>query len=146
MSVPDPALPPHWQYYADRADEAHRGRAADYGRGREEQLDETLRLIEKGRRFTKKLRRRLDRLPYNRSKKHTRLRLHLLRNPVISYEDDHEPLLDRVHAALSAAAWEVECRLAAGESYAAVAGGITVASLKMKVSRWRAAVRELISA
>ena len=47
MSFPDPVLPSHWMYYADRAVEAHRGRADGYGygRGREEQLDEILRLI-----------------------------------------------------------------------------------------------------
>jgi hypothetical protein len=146
MSVPDDDLPPHWKYYADRADEAHRGRADDYGQGREEQLDETLRLIEKGKRFTKNRMARLDRLPHNRSKKYTRLRLYTFQHPVVSYEDDHETLIDRVHAALSPAQWEVECRLVAGESYAALAGGVTVASLKMKVSRWRAAIREKITA
>lgn len=146
MSVSDDDLPPHWKYYATRAHEAHCGRADDYGQGREEQLDETLSLIAKGRRFTKKLRQRLDRLPHNRSKKHTRLRLHLLCNPVVSCEDENEPLIDRVHATLTSVAWEIECRLAAGESYAALGGGVTVAALKMRVSRWRVAVREQISA
>ena len=73
MLVLEPALPAPWQYYADRAIEAHQGRADCFGLGREEQLCETLRVIEQKIPFDDACRKRLDRLPQNRSKKHFRL-------------------------------------------------------------------------
>ena len=55
--------------------------------------------------------------------------------------------LDQVHEALSPAAWQVECRLAEGETYAIVAGdsGLSEGALKMRVSRWRARVRKMVA-
>jgi hypothetical protein len=152
MSMADPPpLPPSWQHYANRSLQAHRAYADDYGQGREEQLNETLNLIQLNGTLTDEQRAGLDRIPHNRSKKYKRLRLHLLASRTLTCfdgpEDEDAWLLDQVHEALTPAEWDVECRLAYGETYADVAGdtGVSVGALKMKVSRWRARVRETIA-
>jgi hypothetical protein len=153
MSESDDSLPTHWQYFTDRSDETDRGYANDYGQGREEQLGEILDHIESGEPFTDEVRDRLDRIPHNRSKKHRRLRLHLLdlerkeESGYLAWPDDEDArLLDQVHEALAPAEWELECRLASGETYAEVAGtGLSPTALKMRVSRWRARVREAVA-
>jgi DNA-directed RNA polymerase specialized sigma24 family protein len=91
---------------------------------------------------------RLDRIPHNRAKKHRRLRLYMFGNAAPTYldikNDPNAQLIDFVHETLSPSEWEVECRLAEGESYAAVAAntGMSPDALKMRVSRWRSQVRE----
>ena len=157
MSIPDTAIPPHWQYYSDRACETHEGRADDFGYGREEQLDETLAFIASGKPFTDKERKRLDNLPHNRAKKYARLReriegMAVVRHPklgtytvktaAISYTDDFDPQVNGVHESLTLAEWLVECLLAEGESYASIADGGSVDALKMRVSRWRKLLRK----
>jgi hypothetical protein len=157
MSISDAAIPPHWQYYSDRASEAHEGRADDLGQGREEQLNETLLLIESGKPFTDEERKRLDNLPHNRAKKHARLlkrteqeavvrhpRLgtYTVKTSAISYYDDHYARINGVHESLTPAEWLVECLLAAGGSYADVAGECSGDALKMRVSRWRMRLRK----
>jgi hypothetical protein len=142
MSVPDADIPPHWQYYSDRACEAHEGRSDDFGSGREEQLDETLRFIETGEPFTDDKRAALDRLPFNRSKKYARLRSYVFGHAVLSYREDLDPIIGYAHESLAPGEWEIECRLADGESYAAVAAENSVGAIKMRVSRWRMRIRE----
>jgi hypothetical protein len=152
MSVPANSLPSQWQYYSDRAREAHRGYSDDFGQGREELLHETLKFIGTGNPFTCEDRARLERIPHNRAKKHRRLRLYIYGNVAPTYldaKDDPEgQLIGFVHGWLSPSEWEVECRLAGGESYAAVAANTDVSpdALKMRVSRWRARMRETICA
>jgi hypothetical protein len=153
MSETDDPLPAHWQYYSDRATEAHHAPADEFGQGREEQLGKTLEHIESGNSFTDEVRERLDRTPHNRAKKHRRLRRELQERQrregpgYFGWADDEDAqLLDRVHEALAPAEWEVECRLADGETYAGVADGVvSVPALKMRVSRWRARVREALT-
>jgi hypothetical protein len=153
MSIPDDPLPAHWQYYSDRAAENDGGYADAFGQGREEQLHETLVFIESGEPFTDEVRDRLDRIPHNRTKKHRRL-LKLLKGRLRGEEpgytawpdDEDAQLLDQVHEMLAPAEWEVECRLACGETYVEVAaGGVARATLKMRVFRWRARVREAVA-
>ncbi len=151
MSQPDEPLPTHWQFYADRARQAHLGLADDFGQGREELLNDTLTFIETGDPFTDEARDRLDRVPHNRAKKHRRLRLYLFGHSALTCldgpDDEAGRLLDEVHEALSPAEWQVECRLAYGESYADIAGdiGVSEGALKMRASRWRARVREAVA-
>ena len=67
-------LPPRaWQYYAERARQTHHGWVDDFGNGREELLWEILAVIESGRPFTDECRQRLNRLAWNRAKKHRRM-------------------------------------------------------------------------
>jgi hypothetical protein len=151
MSAPDQTLPPHWQYYADRSREADLGRVNDFGQGREELLNDTLKFFQTGEPFTDERRASLDRVPHNRAKKHRRLRLYLFGHATLTYvdgpDDEAARLLDRVHEALSSGEWEVECRLAAGEVYADMAsGGLSPGALKMRVSRWRARVWKKVTA
>jgi DNA-directed RNA polymerase specialized sigma24 family protein len=152
MSKPDNPLPSHWQYYAERAREAHLGYADDFGQGREELLHETLKFIRTGDPFTDERRASLDRVPHNRAKKHRRLRLYMFGQATLTYfdgkDDPDSQLIDRVHESLSPSEWEVECRLAEGESYAAIAAssGVSPDALKMRVSRWRTRVREKLTA
>ena len=142
------SVPFWWQYYSDRAREAHCGYADDFGQGREELLHETLKFISTGSPFTDEHRGRLDRVPHNRAKKHRRLRLYLSCNAAPTYlaaEDDPDTqLIDFVHESLSPTEWEIECWLANGEGYAAIAAktGVSPDALKMRVSRWRARLRE----
>jgi hypothetical protein len=151
MSGPDEPLAAHWQFYEDRARQAHLGPTDDYGQGREELLNDTLTFIQTGAPFTDEVRDRLDRVPQNRSKKHLRLRLHLFATTQLTCldgpHDENARLIDQVHEALLPGEWDVECRLAYGESYADVAGdsGVTEGALKMRVSRWRARVREAVA-
>lgn len=152
MSVPDNSLPSHWQYYSDRASEAYAGYVGDFGQGREELLHEALKFIGTGSPFTDDERARLDRVPHNRAKKHRRLRLYTYRKSSSIYfdakDDPNAQLIEFVYRSLSPGEWEVECRLAEGETYAAVATntGLSPDALKMRVSRWRERVREKLSA
>jgi hypothetical protein len=152
MSVPDNSPPSHWQYYSDRASEAHAGYVGDFGQGREELLHEALKFIGTGKPFTDEQRARIDRIPHNRAKKHRRLRLYRYGNSAAIYfdakDDPNAQLIEFVHESLSPGEWEVECRLAGGETYAAVAAntGTSPDALKMRVSRWRERVREKLSA
>ena len=72
MSTSESSLPAHWQFYAERAHKTHRGRVDDLGYGREELLWQALAVIASGSPFTDECRQRLDRLPWNRAKKHRR--------------------------------------------------------------------------
>ena len=153
MSDQDPPLPAHWQYYADRAHEAHVGRADDFGHGREEQLWETLRVIERGEPFTNDCRSRLDRLPQNRAKKYRRLRRRLASMaPDLSKEQTSPVELNdtvaNVRRAMSDAEWQVEYALATGRTYSEIALtlGITADALKIRVSRWRKRIRRKLAA
>ncbi len=213
MSTSDPPLPAQWQYYAERARQTHRGRVDDFGYGREELLSETLAVIESGNPFTDECRQRLDRLPWNRAKKHRRLRLALRDgrsaereapsptrplgpdsmgaaqadecvpgNPggagvtcricekamTLSEEaaygarcedcwarevarvktDDSIAQVkgisgEQVQRLLSPGEWDVESRLAAGQTYAEIAPDLGVSSdaLKVRAGRWRARIR-----
>jgi hypothetical protein len=153
MSNTGDSLLPHWRYYADRSSEVNLGPADEFSLGREEQLHETLAFIESGEQFTDAVRERLDRIPHNRAKKHRRL-LSFLRGQLRGQEPGYAPgqddqaaqLLNDVHAALTPEEWLVECRLACGETYAEVADGIlSPTALRMRVSRWRAMVRQTVA-
>lgn len=213
MSTSDSPLPAHWQFYTERARQTHYGRVDDRGYGREELLWETLAAIQSGIPFTEDCRQRLDRIPWNRSKKHRRLRVFLLlrrsagrksggvdrylgrkrfggekhiegirvhpgsgaltcRKCSNAMTPAEEAIygskcedcwagraaetvvegagaivqgisVDQVQGMLSPGEWEVECRLAAGQSYAEVAGdgGLSADALKERASRWRARIR-----
>ena len=147
MLAPPRPIPLWWQYYSDRAHEAHRGYANHFGQAREELLHETLNFIRTGNPFTDQQRARLDRVPQNRAKKHLRLRLYLSGSAApldLAGLDPDAQLIDFVHESLSPTEWEIECRLADGESYATIAAntGVSPDALKMRVSRWRARLRE----
>ena len=112
--------------------------------GQEEQLNAILELSATGRDLTPELVASLERLPWNRAKKHIRIvcvlrereyaRDRNSRRPVAPHPE--LPPLDPTH-------WRVEVSLAAGETYGAIAAGLgtTVGGLKMRVSRWRRNVR-----
>jgi hypothetical protein len=111
-------------------------------------LWETLAVIESGSPFNDDCRQRLDRLPWNRAKKHRCLRLHLLRksSPAGAQETwavEVADAVEQVRGMLSPGEWAVECRLAAGQTYAEVAPdlGISPDALKVRASRWRDRVR-----
>jgi hypothetical protein len=153
MSTSDTSLPAHWQYYADRARQTHHGRVDDFGYGREELLGETLAVIQSGVPFTDNCRQRLDRIPRNRAKKHRRLRLYVLERPsptgaqaasAVEVADS----VDQVRGMLSPGEWDVECRLAVGQTYAEVAldRGLPPDTLKVQAGRWRARVRLKLAA
>lgn len=152
MSVQDPPLLPHWQYYSDRAHEAHVGRADDFGLGREEQLWETLHAIQRGEPFTDVCRHRLDRLPQNRAKKYRRL-LRRLASMAPELPGEHtSPVeladtLANVRRAMTDTEWQVEYRLASGQTYAEIAPEfeITTDALKVRVSRWRERLRRKLA-
>jgi hypothetical protein len=174
-------------------------------------------VIESGRPFTDDCRQRLDRIPWNRAKKHRRLRLSLRdrlppkgeavglggslgRGPkgaawagegvagepggvgitcgtcgkvlilaeeaaygcrcedcwagAVAGVEVHDSAtqvqgisVDQVQRMLSPAAWEVECRLAAGQTYADVARdrGVSPDALKVRAGRWRARIRHSLA-
>jgi hypothetical protein len=145
------SLPAHWDYYLDRSLEAQTARYDDLGHGREEQLWETLDVIQKGGPFDDATRERLDRLPWNRAKKHRRLRRRLAAN-VPPARPGEGPHVEEIAAADTATAvrgslrpdqWDVEYRLARGETFAEVAPlyGVAPGTLKARVTRWRARLR-----
>jgi hypothetical protein len=148
MSTSNSPLPAHWQYYAARALQTHHSRVDDFGYGREELLWKTLAVIQSGIPFTDDCRQGLDRLAWNRAKKHRRLRIYLLRRQspdsgqkasAVEVTDS----VDQVHGMLSPDEWEVEWRLATGETYAEVAldRGLSPDALKVRAARWRARIR-----
>jgi hypothetical protein len=155
MSVEHASIPPSWLYYQDRSAEADASRADDFGHGREEQLWETLKVIESGEPFTEACRSRLDRVAQNRAKKHRRLRLHLASLAGAVRRDDSPHVraiavaddMARVRRALSPVQWDVEWRLAGGETYGEVARTyeLTPGALKVRVQRWRALIRTRIA-
>jgi hypothetical protein len=154
MSTSDPALPPRWQFYADRARQTHDGRIDDFSYGREELLWESLRAIESDVPLTDDCKLRLDRIPHNRAKKHRRLRLHpsCRRTPFADHSGfetvDRADLLAWVRLRLSPTEWEIERRLAYGQTYCQVAidYGLSSAALKVRTARWRARVRRELAA
>jgi hypothetical protein len=152
MSASTP-LPAHWQFYADHARETHRGLVDDIGYGREELLWETLAVIESGTPFTDDRRQRLDRTPWNRAKKHRRLRLYLLNRPSSAGAQTDSTVevadsVEQVRGMLSQAEWNVEWRLAGGQTYAQVAldHGLSPEAMKVRAARWRARVRREVAA
>jgi hypothetical protein len=151
MSTSHCSLPAHWQFYSDRAYQAHHGRVDDFGYGCEELLWETLAVIQSGVRFTEDCRQRLDRIPWNRAKKHRRMRKLLaqgLPRERASETDIVETadLVDMVRCVLSPSEFEVEHCLASGQSYAklAIGRGCSPDALKVRVGRWRARIRRLL--
>ena len=138
------ALPTEWQYYADRARDAHTASCDPLAAGREEQLDKILASIATGRDFTPAVVARLERLPWNRAKKHRRFDRTLRQRESVrertALRPPHSigefPTLDAEH-------FRVEGLLIAGESYPVIARRMatTVAALKMRVVRWRRAIR-----
>jgi DNA-directed RNA polymerase specialized sigma24 family protein len=148
MSNSEAALSAPWQYYSDRAHEAHSCRADHFGAGREEQLWEILNAIESNQTFDDACRQRLDRIPQNRAKKHLRL---LLAYSLIAPEsaascERQVDLVDEVQLVerhLSPEERVVERRLASGETYAQIASGYgaSLSALKVRVNRWRERVR-----
>ena len=149
MCIAESAPPPHWQYYSDRAREAHLGRADHYGTGREEQLDEILECIRKGEPLTERRRGQLERLPQNRGKKYLRLLQYLecrqRTEPSVTAVDIIE-LRDEVEFVvgyLSRSERYVERSLASGSSYADIAAEmrVSMAAMKMRAARWRRRVR-----
>jgi hypothetical protein len=152
MSESDPSLSAHWQFYSERALQTHRGRVDDLAYGREELLWETLVVIESRSPFTDDCRQRLDRIPWNRAKKHRRLRLHLLQRGSLAADQKLRPVevagcsIEQVRSMLSPNEWEVEYRLATGQTYADVARdrGISPETLKVRAGRWRARIRRKV--
>lgn len=152
MSTSDSSLPAHWQYYAEHSRRTHRGRVDDLGYGREELLSATLAVIESDSPFTDETRQRLDRIPWNRAKKHRRLRLYVLRRPSRASTQEAQAVdvadaIVQVRGMLSPGEWAVECRLAAGQTYAEVAlnGGLSPDTLKVRAGRWRARIRRRLA-
>ncbi len=146
MSISDQSLSTYWQYYADRAWETHQGRADEYGLGCEEQLCETLAVIQRDESFDEACRSRLDRMPHNRAKKHRRLRRYrctyrqVERNQIELTES-----ISQIRVILTDEQFAVEFRLANGESYRELAHEfeVSVTALKVRVCRWRERVRTL---
>ena len=145
------SLPAHWDYYLSRSLEAAAARYDDLGRGREEQLWETLDVIQKGAPFVDATRDRLDRLPRNRAKKYARLRRRLAARPgparpVAAGHVEAIAVADAaaaVRRSLRPDQWDVEYRLACGETFAEVAHvyGVAPGTLKVRVTRWRVVLR-----
>jgi hypothetical protein len=151
MSAADSFLPAYWQFYSERARQADLGRLDDIGYGREELLWETLAMIESGVPFTDGCHQRLDQIPWNRAKKYRRLGRCLLESPARA--GGHETAtvdvadsVDQVRGMLSPDEWEVERRLAGGQTYAEIAAniGLSPDALKVRASRWRARIRSLL--
>jgi hypothetical protein len=113
-----------------------------------------LAVIESGSPFTDGCRQRLDRLPWNRAKKHRRLRLYCLRRPSLAGTREASVVevagcsVDQVRGMLSASEWEIEYRLASGQTYAevAVGSGVSPDTLKVRAGRWRARIRRKLGA
>jgi hypothetical protein len=149
MSKQSPSLPPCWKFYADQADRTHFGRAGDIGCGREELLWETLAIIEFEAPFTDDCRQRLERLAWNRAKKYRRVRLQLAAHRPIKFDNpvgaaEVADSIRQVRGKLSGIEWDVEWRLANGETFAQVAPdyGLSAGALKVRAGRWRARVRK----
>jgi DNA-directed RNA polymerase specialized sigma24 family protein len=111
-------------------------------------LGEILAVIELKSPFSDDCRQRLDRIPWNRAKKHRRRRLQFPGRLHSSSAQDVSAIevadsVDQVRGMLSSGEWEVECRLAAGQSYAEVAldCGLSPDTLKVRAGRWRARIR-----
>ncbi len=137
-------LPPARQYYADRSRDTHRAACDRLGNVREEQLDGILDSIATGRDFTPDLFARLERLPWNRAKKHRRLQRTLRRLESARERSARRPSHDlKEYLTLDAEHLQVERLTIAGDSYPVIARRLTttVGALKMRVSRWRQAVR-----
>ncbi|HBI46337.1 MAG TPA: hypothetical protein DDY78_26320 [Planctomycetales bacterium] len=124
----------------------------DFGYGREEFLSETLAVIESNSPFSDDCRQRLGRIPWNRAKKHRRLRLHYPGRLHSSSAQEMSAIeiadsVDQVRGILSPGEWDVECRLAAGQTYAEVAleRGLSPDTLKVRAGRWRARIRRQVS-
>ena len=146
-------LSPQWNYYLQKSQEAHEAPYDDLGHGREEQLNEVLDVIQQGDSFGESTRKRLDRLPWNRAKKYRRLRFMLSRIQALSYsfayhfiEANDEMAVVRQHLSLDN--WDIELKLARGNTYLELAPtlGITSEALKVRVNRWRKQFRCIMAA
>ncbi len=153
MLTSDSSLPTHWQSYAELARQTHQGRVDDFGYGREELLWEILALIESGVVFSDECRQRLARIPWNRAKKHRRLRHYRFSRPSSASGQDDSTVemadwVAHVRSMLSPAEWDVERRLAVGQTYAEVAldHGLSPDALKVRATRWRTRVRRELAA
>jgi len=97
---------------------------------------------------------RLDRLPWNRSKKHIRQQRRLMaalgRVVKVSVVHTHQVMLDdeisRVRTKLTSEEWDVEWRLANGQTFDDVAEALRVKPevLRKRASRWRSRVRSQV--
>lgn len=149
MFAVHPILAPQWQYYAEHSSEADRGKADEFGHGREEQLNEVLHAIERGDVFDEECLARLDRIPQNRAKKHRRLRV-VVKNRVSAIESVASDCAERadtiasVREILTPLQWVVEYRLATGATYDVLSReyDIKPGAIKVQVCRWRVRVRE----
>jgi DNA-directed RNA polymerase specialized sigma24 family protein len=118
------------------------------GAGREEQLWAILDAIEHGESFTESYRQKLDRLPRNRGKKYLRLlgRVALI-TPAVQAAGhsrvDNSDEIERISQKMSQTEFNVEQRLASGETYAEIAAeiGASTGALKVRVGRWRQRIR-----
>ena len=151
MFVSEDCLPAHWSYYLKCSREADSGRADDFGFGREEQLLATLETIESGVSFDINTQGRLNRISWNRAKKHRRLRKCLSSSPTPSLSGDSPQVkaamisdtLANVRRLFSEAEWSVESRLARGDTYSEIASfdPTKANALKVRVMRWRTRIR-----
>ena len=112
--------------------------------GREEQLDEVIDSIARGIDFTPTLVARLERAPWNRAKKYRRLDRTLRRRESVREQTAFRPprCVGEV-LALDAEHLQVEQFLIVGDSYLVIARQLatTVSAFKMRLSRWRRAIR-----
>lgn len=137
-------LPTPWQYYAGRARDAHDSAYDQFAPGREEQLDEIIDSIARGIDFTPTVVARLERVPWNRAKKHRRLVCKLQRRESVRQLTALQPPRSvKELPTLHAQHLRVERFLIAGHSYPVIARRLTttVGALKMRVIRWRQAIR-----
>ena len=143
-----PTLSVEWQCYAECSERTHRRRCDAFGNGSEEQCCKILDDIAKATEFTLGVRESIERLPWNRAKKHIRLQ-RCIRRRAEQFDRERQqrracPGPDTaVLDLLAPTQFAIETRLAEGESYCIIACDLGVAegALKMKVSRWRQEVR-----
>ena len=142
-------VPTSWAHYFKTSERLRHSRCDDYSNGLEEQLHETLAAIEKGEAFDEDRLAKLDRLPRNRMKKYHRLRIHLRGKASSAVHLDpespcfHLSEFESVRGKLPSEAWWVEQQLAEGAKYSELADSLCISenALKMRVHRWREAVR-----
>lgn len=142
-----------WEFYLEASRRADSEPLDSEGWGREEQLDEILHQMGSDAAFTPELCNRLNRLPWNRAKKHRALRRRYRSWAVAKTVADAHPCerlidlesIESIRRRLTAKQFEVEDRLSQGQTYTAVAAVFQVSPgvLKMRVSRWRCEVRRI---
>ena len=140
-----------WEFYLEASRRADSEPLDSEGRGREEQLDEILHQMGSDAAFTPELCNRLNRLPWNRAKKHRALRRRyrmVFANKTVP--DQHpcerliaEEAMETIRRKLTVMQFEIESRLSGGQTYAIVTAVFRQSPgvLKMRVSRWRREVR-----